>query len=630
MSNSTSDTSRSAPDSNTAPSADNDDVVRIAGGFDDDGTPYARAVLTPNDDQRTKEILIDHRPAIPVIFLPGVMGTLLSDKTTGKFVWYPPNMDAVGSAISGIASVIAGRFASPAARAKRFDPQNAVVDPTGPVMVGNSGLTEDEARRRGWSTVHRWSYQPTLAWLEYTLNHPMLAGLPHGEWAQGDAEGAKAALKAVLGTDPADYGAYGSGGSIDANSDVFKSLLRYRYTVYAIGYNWLQSNQKSGEDVLNGLDFKDQKTKKTTRIMGIREICRENKTEKAIIITHSMGGLVARMACQFSDGAKDMYGVIHGAQPATGAPLFAKRFRTGAEGTTFKDRFANKSLLGADDAQFVAVASNAEGPMELAPMPDYYDGKPWWIFVDKNGKERMALPQQSALDEIYLCDKWYGLLPDSSLLDPAGIVREKLKKENRNTSVHENFQKTLLAVAHRQELLRNNYHPNTYAMYGNGALEPKTSDGSEKSSKLEFSHPGDKLTTWGTVIWQGDIPDGAGEDELKTAQLIHDDHHGVLKILVAGQTVTFTVQQKAIAPKGGEIDNGIVKGDGTVPIFSAESQARGVIPALSMASSKAEGVQMVFVQGGYEHQFCFAHPWSRWATLYSMAKIAHSIKAKVQ
>ncbi|MFC0087079.1 hypothetical protein ACFFJT_19620, partial [Dyella flava] len=314
----------------------------------------------------------------------------------------------------------------------------------------------------------------------------------------------------------------------------------------------------------------------------------------------------------------------------TGAPLFAKRFRTGAEGTTFKDRFANKSLLGADDAQFVAVASNAEGPMELAPMPDYYDGKPWWIFVDKNGKERMALPQQSALDEIYLCDKWYGLLPDSSLLDPAGIVREKLKKENRNTSVHENFQKTLLAVAHRQELLRNNYHPNTYAMYGNGALEPKTSDGSEKSSKLEFSHPGDKLTTWGTVIWQGDIPDGAGEDELKTAQLIHDDHHGVLKILVAGQTVTFTVQQKAIAPKGGEIDNGIVKGDGTVPIFSAESQARGVIPALSMASSKAEGVQMVFVQGGYEHQFCFAHPWSRWATLYSMAKIAHSIKAKVQ
>jgi hypothetical protein len=37
---------------------------------------------------------------------------------------------------------------------------------------------------------------------------------------------------------------------------------------------------------------------------------------------------------------------------------------------------------------------------------------------------------------------------------------------------------------------------------------------------------------------------------------------------------------------------------------------------------------MVFVQGGYEHQFCYDHPWTRWATLYSVAQIADSIKSQ--
>ena len=155
----------------------------------------------------------------------------------------------------------------------------------------------------------------------------MLAGLPKGEWAEGDAEGIKAALRAVLGTNPADYGGYGQGNQIDANSEAFKSLARYRYRVYAIGYNWLKSNEVSGKQVLDGFDHTDQRTKKVIRVMGIREIFRENNTEKAIIITHSMGGLVARMASQFHGGEHDMYGVIHGAQPATGAPLFA-RLRT--------------------------------------------------------------------------------------------------------------------------------------------------------------------------------------------------------------------------------------------------------------------------------------------------------------
>jgi hypothetical protein len=177
----------STPDSDngTAPRTDNDDVARIAGGFDDDGTPCARAVLTPNEDQRTKEILIDHRPAIPVIFLPGVMGTLLSDKTTGKPVWSPPNLDAVGSGIVGVASVLAGWPACATKRAKRFDPDQAVVDPRGPIKLGNSGLTEEEARRRGWGALHRWSYQSTLAWLDTRSTIPCWPAFPRENGPKG-------------------------------------------------------------------------------------------------------------------------------------------------------------------------------------------------------------------------------------------------------------------------------------------------------------------------------------------------------------------------------------------------------------------------------------------------------------
>jgi hypothetical protein len=620
-------TSKGAPDANSAIQGSENDAVRLNGGFDPDGMPSARAVLTPESDQRGKEVHFDPRQPIPVIFLPGVMGTLLADKDTGETVWYPPNLDAVGSTISGAVSVLAGWFASAAKRAKRFDPGQAVVDPRGPVKVGESGLSEDEARRRGWSTVHRWSYQPALAWLQNMLDNSMLAGDPIGEWAHGDPKqkGKKAALKSVLDTNPAVYGAYGPGGTITSKSDVFKSLARYRYPVYAIGYNWLQSNQVSGQQVLDGVNFKAPHGEKITRIMGIREICRENYTDKAIIITHSMGGLVARMASQLCNGANDIHGVIHGAQPATGAPLFAKRFRTGGED------FINGSLMGRNAAEFVAIASNAEGPMELSPMPDYNDCKPWWIFVDKAGVERMALPHRNALDELYVSDAWYGLLPDSSLLDPAGIVQKKLVKVGKGIGLLDNFKGTMRAVVDRQRKLINNYHPNTYALYGNGELTPKHEDGSGVPQKLETSLPATDLETWGNVVWKGDLPEGVDEDALKAAKWVgtdRDDHHGVLKIIVGGQTVTLTVQQKAVESKEGESDNGIIPGDGTVPAWSAEAQGRGLIPGLSTATGNANGVKMVFVQGGYEHQFCYDHPWTRWATLYSVAQIADSIKSQ--
>ena len=68
--------SEGTPNAEPAFQGSETDAVRITGGFDSDGTPSARTVLTVENDKRNKEVLLDHRQPIPVIFLPGVMGTL--------------------------------------------------------------------------------------------------------------------------------------------------------------------------------------------------------------------------------------------------------------------------------------------------------------------------------------------------------------------------------------------------------------------------------------------------------------------------------------------------------------------------------------------------------------------------
>lgn len=621
--------SQENPSSMTASAEGQEDVVRLPSSIDTDGTPCAHAVITPDADRRQKECVFDNRPPIPVIFLPGVMGTLLCDKDSGASLWAPPNLDSVASAIPGVLSVLTGYFQSAAQRQTRFNPLQAVVDPSGPVISIDKhrfGFDQVEARRRGWSTVHRWSYQHMLLWLQDMLDHAMHLGDLHDVWANGDPEGKEFTFQSLFGADPAAYGAHGAQKPepLTKDSAVFKSFLTYRYPVYAIGYNFLQSNQVSGQQVLDGIDVRDRRTKKVTRIMGIREICRENRTDKAIIVTHSMGGVVARFASQLCGGAGDMLGVIHGAQPATGAPLFAKRFRTGGEGNTLKDRLTNKSLLGRNDAEFVAIAANAEGPMELSPMPDYNNSQPWWIFTNRARESCMALPSNgnSALDELYTNDKWYGLVPDNSMLDPAGIVKKRLAQDGSGRSVYDNYIKTITTVTTRQKTLVNNYHPNTYAMYGTGSLETASLGLQPRPSKLEPGLPDEELQTWGNVVWHIDTDDMPSVADLQAATLIRDDHHGQLTILLRGQAVKVTVQQRSVAGKG----NGIENGDGTVPQWSAEAQGRGLVP--NVPGDKANGVQMAFVQGGYEHQFCFDHPWSRWALLYSIAQIAHGREAK--
>lgn len=620
------------------------EVVRLAGRTDKDGASYAHATLTSASDTRPKEMLCDVRPIIPVIFLPGVMGSLLTFKDTGDEMLFAPNSDTVLADIGALGALIGMWFSSASSREKTYDPTRAAVTPLGPINVGKHAkddtndqfIDEDEARRRGWGSVHRTSYHPVLAWLEEQLNQPMKLGKVHGAWVDPDPEGKDWTLKPLLGTPPADYGAFGKGNALTEDSPEFKHFAKYRYRVYAIGYNWLQSNADSGKQVIEGSDYYDPKTKKTTRLMGIREICAENHTGKAIILTHSMGGLVARMAIAMHGAADLMHGVFHSVQPATGAPVAAKRFRTGAGNEGGLNSFVGGSLLGRDANEFTAVLANAPGPLELIPMPDYNNGKPWWIFSRLDGSPVMQLPENGdAYKEIYTNSKWFGLVPDEKVLDPAGIVKTRLGKTHHGDTVLGNFYTTVGNAIKNQRKITNVYHPKTFASYGDGALRAKSpstqATGSKKNRQsVEEGNELKDLLTWGTVIWKGNFPSDVTEEELRAARFLHDSHTGNLRVYLETRklAVEFEVQKVNKLPADADptdpapynSKNGIIAGDGTVPVWSAEAQARGLDPRVK--GDPATGVQMAFVQHGYVHQLSYMHPWVRWALLYSIVQIA--------
>ncbi|WP_179403116.1 alpha/beta hydrolase family protein [Burkholderia guangdongensis] len=620
-------------------------VVRQTGRTHADGSSYGTFTLTPASDTRRKELLCDVRPIIPVIFLPGVMGSPLVNTETGDEMFFAPNTDGMLGDLGALPTLLGMWFKGASTREKQFDPTVAVVTPFGPVSAGKHDkdatkdqyVDEAEARRRGWGSVYRSSYQPVLAWLQEQLNEPMHLGEPKGKWIESDPDGVKWTLKPVLGTEPSDYGAIdagaqGRGQAFTKDSEVFQHFMKYQYRVYAIGYNWLQSNEKSAQQVIEGADFEDKKTGKSMRLMGIKEIIAENDSGKAIILTHSMGGLVARMAIAMHGAAGLLHGVFHNVLPATGAPIAAKRFRTGGGSEGGLNGFVNGALLGRDAGEFVAVAANAPGTLELLPMPDYHNGEAWWIFARLNGQPVLKLPQQGDVyNELYINPKWYGLVPEqsASLLDPAGIVKDRLDKMPRKKTVFDNFAETMKNVVFNQSKIKNTYHDKTYIAYGGRDLKPRgitTSGDSHGKPTIEKGKKLADLLAWGTVVWKGNVPADVTEEELRAARFLSDKHGdthtGTLRVHLDARntSIEFEVQKTPILPPGSDAPdpdkNGIVPGDSTVPVWSAEAPARGA------NGGAAPGVQMVFDQGGYVHQESYNHPWVRWALLYSIVQIA--------
>jgi pimeloyl-ACP methyl ester carboxylesterase len=127
--------------------------------------------------------------------------------------------------------------------------------------------------------------------------------------------------------------------------------------VYSCGYDWRQSNQTSAIAL-------------RARLKQI--LAKHPLAKQVILVTHSMGGLVARAA--LTQGAQsDILGIVHNVIPADGAVVAYRRFFTGAQGGLHDDPFALNLIMGGNRVQYAIMQSGLRGPTELLPSNSYPD-----------------------------------------------------------------------------------------------------------------------------------------------------------------------------------------------------------------------------------------------------------------
>lgn len=570
------------------------------------GDQVVQTQLTEASDQRDKVVLA--KPyVIPVLFLPGIMGTNLRNAQSKAKAWRPPNADARG-ALDLIGQLFSYAFKSTEQRAGDLRTPEVEVDPSGPIDEGQSGLPKNVLVARGWGALMRSSYHPFMGQLQHLLNQ-----LCEFDFKQGRAEFKGWAAEHGLDA-PADWGAAGDG-QAHLSRDEILHAANYQFDVWAGGYNWLKSNRDSGQAIQRLIEEvilphynegKKVAVKDTPDGQGANECCIQRRrptrpvAEGVIVVTHSMGGLVSRSLTEIHQCSK-VLGVSHGVMPATGAPATYKRMRSGFEG-------AEQLFLGRNAADVVAILSQAPGGLELLPTADYNGGKPWLKVRDINGAEIMALPKAGdPYGEIYMSPAWYGLLPEANegLLEVGqGKDAEGENRPQRGGKAiqREVLGKVLDGVRMFHTAIQARYKSPTYAHYGAQGRRNRELDkgGMFGTGVLASKH----LFAWGEVVWEG-----AGVAKLDPSQITiqADDRNGTL-VTQAGQRLTIA-----------EPD---CPGDGTVPVHSGEAPAKAGI-TMSFAHGQGNpGVRNTHF--GYDHQGSYGdeHGRALFATLYAVIKIA--------
>lgn len=419
---------------------DTDNILKIYPMYDKAGNAHYDLHSQPKGSDLVQQCVVYPERIIPVIFIPGVMGSnLKSNRKNGKKIW---NLDSIAS--------IAGTWfgANADIRKKKLNLSVTKVDDSGKVDEKEETFLLKTRKERGWGSVAYTSYAPFLSWLQDELND--FEALAQGERG-----------KLLTNTQLMDSG------HISLQQEEIDLTYRYLYPVFAVGYNWLQSNADSAADLAAKID---------------KEIIqfyqgKGRKCEKVILITHSMGGLVARHYTQNLGGEKKVLGVVHGVMPALGAAATYRRMKAGTEYPEGSiEGWATSQTLGGNAEAMTAVLSQAPSPMQLLPGRDY--GMRWLKLID--GKDVHFYPKEDPYSEIYLQrDKWWGLC-EEQFINPGKL----LKKDDIDTywlTYAEMIKDNVRAFV---EGLSQKYHSNTYAFY---------------SCESSFA-------SYGDIIWQSKSP----------------------------------------------------------------------------------------------------------------------------
>lgn len=548
-------------------------VRRVPLTFDENGDPKFDSVTSPECFKMHALGVMPPKHVIPVIFVPGIMGTNLcangKAQKKGTPAWIPPN-----GALAGLGEWRRRKKQTPTERQQQLTPDHVEVDPSQKVALpkGLYTLTEEEARRRGWGEVHFDSYGGILAELELALNDQYIdAGTGNAKemqvWTTAKT------LKDAAGKDVLKEWNPVIGDVPPLTDGELKRLADYYYPVWACGYNWLGSNEDSS-DLLE------------KRINEAIEWYKKGKywvsTEQVIVVTHSMGGLVGRRAAQ--KGVSQILGVVHGVQPVGGAPVVYRRFRAGTETGGIFDLMGSivATIIGWDAADITCLMANSAGPLELLPTKHYPSG--WLRFEHENsGKTDSlspALPVSDPYAEIYCKraqDVWWGMI-DETLIDPAGLT------EGTEQNPFQRYLSTLGTAMNFHDNLQLYSHPNTYAYYG----------------------ADDKQIAFSNVRWvtRTQVPASAASG-LSDQAAASFTKLGQTTLNVNSQNVTFSLANRD-KPQS---DSDPSAGDGTVPGPSGALISNGT------------GTKVVFRMRGFDHQHSYGNAAVQSNVLYCISKI---------
>ena len=551
------------------------------------------SATSPRSNKLGTHVEVPLNDTIPIIFVPGIMGSNIFNKALGKPVWMLGNG-------AGIAKTLFQQMnKSPATLQKELDYLNTEVDKSGMIKVDSHlKLTEQILRDRYWGTVHWDSYGGILTYLQRVLNNVDLKEQSiYGMGSIGGGYAAAQQMKLQESIDEwksllnkAELGQWFPQAALtNVTHQDIEHLKAFHFPVYAMGYNWLQSNENGAKIVSGKLDA-------IKKALG-------GRFHKFIIVTHSMGGLLTRRLVQIR---KDVAGVVHGVMPAEGAAAAYRRIVSGSGDVGAVPAY----VLGKNTEHVTAVLANAPGGLELLPSKAYNKGKPW-LFLNgsglMNGKDLqtnvVSLPQTDPYSEIYKADGVWWEMVKEELIDPAKMV----KRDNPKKRVKDVYKLRINDVQAFHNKITNKYHPCTYANYGH---DPK-------------------FSSFGTLTWTLDQAlRGLTADQMKrlpraSAKDVEAYNQNIVKdAMYMGQGAYHYIKENMKENNGLRYIILTSGKFGTFKISEKNADGDGTVPWQSgSAPLKQTGVKQVFKMKGFDHQGSYNNIHVRRSVLYSIVRI---------
>lgn len=429
--------------------------------WEEDGTCCWRDLRLQHKSVNAEaKCIVPPTKVIPVIFLPGVMGTNLkmgkTDDDADEPIWRGDNILKVY-----------GKWAALDGNSRRnlLNPATTVVDNRGETSTDIYSLITDDGKgdfgtlflpreMRGWGEVLNFSYGNTLSVLQAALLDDWQKAVKRcseGKTAHSENPKENGIMRQLCGK-PLQTEDKHEELLTEAEVDHFSAFL---YPLHVFGYNWLEDNAVSAAKLVEYIDKILYHYKYKVKY-GLA-------VEKVILVTHSMGGLVARYAmdppkeADFIGCQDKVLGVVHGVIPDLGSPAAYRRMKVGG-----KQEGAAGIVMGKSAEELMPVLAQSPAPLQLLPAPNYKYGAPWlWIEKGEADGRYLQLPKnKDPFNEIYLNKDLWWKLYESDILDKDESISTK------NWKLYFDLIKD--QVQPFIEVLSNQYyHPTSYVFYGN-------------------------------------------------------------------------------------------------------------------------------------------------------------------